>query len=50
MIEYMISSSYANIYLVKIIIEVFCAENFSDSDQLIVIIMAVEKWLFSENH
>ena len=37
-------------HLVQIIIQIFSSENFGDSNQLIVVVMTVEKWLFAEDH
>ena len=37
-------------HLIQIIIQIFSSENFGDSNQLIVVIVTVEKWFFSEDH
>ena len=37
-------------HLIQIIIQIFSSENFGDSNQLIVVVMTVEKWLFAEDH
>ena len=37
-------------HLIQIIIQIFSSENFGNSNQLIVVVMAMEKWLFAEDH
>ena len=39
-----------HVVLLDICIEVICAENFCDLDQLIVVVLALEEWLLLEDH
>ena len=39
-----------NVILVEVVEQVFSAEHFGDFDQLVAIAIAVEEWLFPENH
>ena len=36
--------------LIKIIVQIFSSKNFCNSNKLIIIVMTVEKWFFSEYH